>query len=96
AMQFAIAQEEQELYGDLGQIIYWVVEGTLDAKKLVLLAESLANEGLIQDPELLDFLKKADPDTIAEMNRRRLTTPKTMLEEFQTRIKTERVTATMA
>jgi hypothetical protein len=96
AITFVVAQEEQELYGDLAQYLYWIVEGTLDAKKLLLIAEGLASEGIIQDQELLDFLKNADPDSIAELNKRRLTNPKTMLEELELQFKTERQTATMA
>jgi hypothetical protein len=93
---FAVSQDEEALYGNLSQYLYWIVEGTLDAKKLLLIAEGLASEGNIKDEELLDFLKKADPEAIAEMNNHRLSTPKTMLEEFDLRIKTQRQTATMA
>jgi hypothetical protein len=65
----------------------------LDAKKLLLIAEQLTG---VEDEELRDFLKKADPETIEEMNNHRLSTPKTMMEEFDLRIKTQRQTATMA
>jgi hypothetical protein len=90
---FAVMEEEEKLYGDLSEYLYWIVEGQLDAKKLLLIAEQLTG---VEDEELRDFLKKADPETIEEMNNHRLSTPKTMMEEFDLRIKTQRQTATMA
>jgi hypothetical protein len=94
-MTFIVSEKEQELYQDLEQALLWIIEGNLDTKKLLLIAEQLTSNG-IKDQELLEFLKKADPEAIEEMNRHKLSTPKTMMEEFGLRIKTQRQTATMA
>jgi hypothetical protein len=94
-MTFIVSEKEQALYRDLEQALLWIIEGNLDTKKLLLIAEQLTSNG-IKDQELLEFLKKADPEAIEEMNRHKLSTPKTMMEEFGLRIKTQRQTATMA
>jgi len=83
------------MYQDLQQDLKWIIDGTLDAKKLLIIAEHLASKGAL-DQDLLDFLNQADSDTLEEINRRRLTTPKMMMEEFDMRIRSQKQTAIMA
>jgi hypothetical protein len=93
-MMFIVSEEEKGSYQDI-QDILWTIQGNLDAKKLLLIAEYLSSQR-IEDQELLDFLKKADPETIEEMNRRQLTSPKVMMEDLDLRIKSGKQTDTMA
>jgi hypothetical protein len=82
---------------DLRQYIHWILQEPLDARSLTLIAEGLAAEGLIQDPELLDMLRNMDPETLAEVNRNRLIpSGKSLLEEMEFKIRSVKTASTMA
>jgi len=89
-------REKQQL--TLKDVLPWVIQGTLDEKKLMLIAELLAADGDKNklSREIIGLIKEIDPETLTELNSRQLLDARPLTEQLQLQQQSRKLLESMA
>ncbi len=94
---FILSEAEAKNYGDLKDLVYTILTGSLDAKSAYLLAEQLASGGVLEEgSELYNLLRKADPETLAALNDHKTSSLKESFESLELGMRSHKAVESMA